>query len=122
MDASLYDGFLADGDKALMTRIRTSPPAELASYAERLRDPRMPELLFRYRARNHPQTLDATERSRWNDYRRQRLLGDTALGEQTLPQFRAQLDALATEHADDPARLALLQQLRDWGTHLEQSL
>ena len=82
----------------------------------------MPELLFRYRARNHPQTLDATERSRWNDYRRQRLLGDTALGEQTLPQFRAQLDALATEHADDPTRLALLQQLRDWGTHLEQSL
>ena len=122
VDASLYDGFLADGDKALMTRIRTSPPAELASYAERLRDPRMPELLFRYRARNHPQTLDATERSRWNDYRRQRLLGDTALGEQTLPQFRAQLDALATEHAADPARLALLQQLRDWGTHLEQSL
>ena len=122
VDASLYDGFLADGDKALMPRIRTSPPAELASFAERLRDPRMPELLFRYRARNHLDTLDVGERTRWNDYRRQRLLGDTRLGEQTLPQFREQLDALATEHADDPGKLALLQQLRDWGTHLEQSL
>ena len=122
VDASLYDGFLADGDKALMTRLRTSPPAELAGFAERLKDPRMPELLFRYRARNHPQTLDAGERGRWNDYRRQRLLGDAGLGEQTLPDFRAQLDTLALEHAADPAKLALLQQLRDWGTDLEQSL
>ncbi|WP_282264058.1 exodeoxyribonuclease I [Stenotrophomonas sp. PS02301] len=122
VDASLYDGFLADGDKSLMARIRTSPPAELASFAERLRDPRMPELLFRYRARNYPDTLDTTERSRWNDYRRQRLLGDASLGEQTLPQFTAQLDALAAEHADDAGKLALLQQLRDWGTHLQSSL
>jgi len=122
VDASLYDGFLADGDKALMTRLRTSPPAELAGFAERLKDPRMPELLFRYRARNHPQTLDAGERGRWNDYRRQRLLGDAGLGEQTLPDFRAQLDTLALEHAADPAKLALLQQLREWGTDLEQSL
>ena len=122
VDASLYDGFLADGDKALMSRLRTSPPAELAGFAERLKDPRMPELLFRYRARNHPQTLDAGERGRWNDYRRQRLLGDAGLGEQTLPDFRAQLDTLALEHAADPAKLALLQHLRDWGTHLEQSL
>lgn len=122
VDASLYDGFLADGDKALMSRLRTSPPAELAGFAERLKDPRMPELLFRYRARNHPQTLDAGERGRWNDYRRQRLLGDAGLGEQTLPDFRAQLDTLALEHAGDPAKLALLQHLRDWGTDLEQSL
>jgi exodeoxyribonuclease-1 len=122
VDASLYDGFLADGDKALMTRLRTSPPAELAGFAERLKDPRMPELLFRYRARNHPQTLDAGERGRWNEYRRRRLLGEAGLGEQTLPDFRAQLDALAVEHAADPAKLALLQHLRDWGTDLEQSL
>jgi exodeoxyribonuclease-1 len=122
VDASLYDGFLADGDKALMSRLRTSPPAELGGFAERLKDPRMPELLFRYRARNHPQTLDAGERGRWNDYRRQRLLGDAGLGEQTLPDFRAQLDTLALEHAADPAKLALLQHLRDWGTDLEQSL
>ena len=122
VDASLYDGFLADGDKSLMARIRTSPPAELASFAERLRDTRMPELLFRYRARNYPDTLDTTERSRWNDYRRQRLLGDASLGEQTLPQFTAQLDALAAEHADDAGKLALLQHLRDWGTHLQSSL
>ena len=122
VDASLYDGFLADGDKALMTRLRTSPPTELASFSERLRDPRMPELLFRYRARNHPGTLDATERQRWNDYRRTRLLGDGGLGEQTLPQYRAQLDALAAEHVDDPTRLSLLQHLRDWGDHLEQTL
>lgn len=122
VDASLYDGFLADGDKALMTRLRTSPADELAGFADRLKDPRMPELLFRYRARNHPHTLDAAERGRWNAYRRQRLLGDTALGEQNLAGFHAELDRLAAEHADAPARLALLQQLRAWGNDLEHSL
>ena len=122
VDASLYDGFLADGDKALMSRLRTAPPTELAGYAERLRDPRMPELLFRYRARNHAQTLDAAERGRWNDYRRQRLLGDAGLSEQSLAVFRTELDALAVEHAADPIKLALLQHLRDWGNELEQSL
>jgi len=122
VDASLYDGFLADGDKALMSRLRTAPPTELAGYAERLKDPRMPELLFRYRARNHAQTLDAAERGRWNDYRRQRLLGDAGLGEQTLAGFRTELDALAVEHAADPTKLALLQHLRDWGNELEHSL
>lgn len=122
VDASLYDGFLADGDKALMTRLRTAPPAELAGYADLLKDPRMPELLFRYRARNHAQTLDAAERARWNDYRRHRLLGDAGLGEQTLAAFRTQLDALAVEHAADPTKLSLLQHLRDWGNDLEQSL
>jgi len=122
VDASLYDGFLADGDKALMSRLRTSPPTELAGYAERLKDPRMPELLFRYRARNHAQTLDAAERGRWNEYRRQRLLGDAGLGEQNLAGFRTELDALAVEHAADPTKLALLQHLRDWGNELEHSL
>jgi exodeoxyribonuclease-1 len=82
----------------------------------------MPELLFRYRARNHPQTLDAAERGRWNDYRRQRLLGESGLGEQGMAEYRAQLETLAAEHVDAPEKLALLQHLRDWGTDLEQSL
>lgn len=122
VDGALYDGFLADGDKALMPRIRTSPPTDLAGFAERLRDARMPELLFRYRARNHRATLDAADTERWNAYRRERLLGESALGEQTLPQYREQIDTLAAEHADHPDKRALLEQLRAWGTHLEQSL
>src|SRR5690606_30608139 len=71
-DGALYDGLLADGDKPLLAKVRTSPPEALAELENRFRDPRLPELLFRYRARNYPQTLDAGERTRWDDYRRRR--------------------------------------------------
>jgi Exonuclease I len=56
-DASIYDGFLAEGDRALMPKVRTAPPEALAAMEASFRDPRLPELLFRYRARNHPHTL-----------------------------------------------------------------
>ncbi|OLK15612.1 exonuclease I, partial [Xanthomonas oryzae pv. oryzae] len=75
-DASLYDGFLAEGDKRLLAQVRTSAPAELCALESRFRDPRLIELLFRYRARNWPQTLSFDEQERWNAYRRQRLLED----------------------------------------------
>jgi len=121
-DGALYDGFLAEGDRAQLARVRACPPEALAQMAGSFRDPRLPELLFRYRARNHPQTLDAGERARWDGYRRQRLLDSPGLGEQTLPDYFAQVLALRTEHHDNPAALALLDALDQWGQNLQQSL
>jgi len=119
-DGTLYDGFLADGDKPLLAKVRTSPPEALAELEGRFRDPRLPELLFRYRARNHPQTLDAGERARWDDYRRRRLL-QPGLGEQSLPDYFAQIRTLREEHHDNPAPLALLDALEQWGQQLQPS-
>jgi exodeoxyribonuclease-1 len=36
-------------------------------------DQRLPEMLFRYRARNYPETLTADERLRWDAFRHDRL-------------------------------------------------
>jgi exodeoxyribonuclease-1 len=119
-DGALYDGFLADGDKPLLAKVRTSPPEALVELENRFRDPRLPELLFRYRARNHPQTLDAGERTRWDDYRRRRLL-QPGLGEQSLPDYFAQIRTLREEHHDNPAPLALLDALEQWGQQLQPS-
>ena len=121
-DAALYDGFLAEGDKALLAKVRTSPPQALAELEQRLRDPRLPELLFRYRARNHADSLDAPARARWNDYRRARLLDTPGLGEQTLPEYFAQIATLRSEHQDNPATLALLDALDQWGHDLQNTL
>ncbi|MFA6987007.1 MAG: exodeoxyribonuclease I, partial [Arenimonas sp.] len=57
-DAALYDGFVAEGDKRTFSRIRSCKPGELGALAAELKDPRYPELLFRYRARNWPDSLD----------------------------------------------------------------
>src|SRR5690606_38999028 len=81
VDAALYDGFLGDGDRARLAQVRATPPAQLGTRDFGFQDPRLPELLFRYRARNFPDTLDAAERARWDDYRRRRLCDDSGLGE-----------------------------------------
>ena len=123
VDASLYDGFLDGADKHVFGEIRRSDPQALAGRDFAFRDQRLPELLFRYRARNFPEHLSDAERLLWDDYRRRRLFDDAArLGEQTLPQYFAQIEALRTEHPDQPDRLALLDHLLQWGQQLQQSL
>ncbi len=121
-DASLYDGFLAEGDKGLRAKVRSAPPEALEALEQRFRDPRLPELLFRYRARNHPHTLDAEARERWNQYRRARLLDAAGLGEQTLPDYFTQIATLRTDHQDNPPALALLDALDRWGNDLQSTL
>ncbi len=122
VDASVYDGFLGAGDKPLLARVRTTPPAALAALEGEFNDPRLPELLLRYRARNHPDSLDDPARRRWQSYRQRRLLGDEGLGEVNLQQYREQIDALAAEAPGDPHRARLLQALGEWGTTLEATL
>ncbi len=61
----LYDGFFDDSDKKLMLKVRNSSPEQLAALRFDFKDARLPELLFRYRARNFPQTLSNAERQEW---------------------------------------------------------
>ena len=121
-DASLYDGFIGDGDKRLFAQVRTTAPPALGSTAFAFRDARLPELLFRYRARNWPQTLSIEERERWDDYRRRRLYQDAGLGEYNFERFHTELAALRQAHADDGARLALLDRLEAWGRDIDAGL
>ncbi|HVR81861.1 MAG TPA: exodeoxyribonuclease I [Luteimonas sp.] len=122
VDASLYDGFIGDGDKRLCGDVRATPPEALAARTFAFRDPRLPELLFRYRARNWPDTLWADERERWDAYRRQRLGGESGLAELGFEGFRAELATLRVAHVGNGAKLALLDQLEAWGNSIEASL
>jgi exodeoxyribonuclease I len=122
VDASLYDGFLAEGDRRLMPLVRSSAPADLAALESRFRDTRLPELLFRYRARNWPQTLTADDQQRWDDYRRQRLQVDNGLSELTFEHLHAQIADLRAAHPDDATKQALLDQLAAWGQDLQRTL
>src|SRR5690606_36518784 len=84
VDAGLYDGFVGDGDKARMARVRATPPRRVGDTDFGFQEPRLAELLFRYRARNWPDTLDAAGRERWDAYRHRRLCVDSGLSECTL--------------------------------------
>ena len=122
VDAALYDGFVGDGDKARMARVRATPPAQLVTTDYGFQDPRLAELLFRYRARNWPDTLDAIERARWDDYRRRRLHADSGLSECSFETYFADIARLRAEAGSDAARLALLDRLEGWGRELATGL
>lgn len=121
-DGALYDGFIPESDKRLAAQVRATPPDKMASAGFAFRDPRMQELLFRYRARNWPGTLGFDEQARWRDYLRRRLRDEDGLGELTLPRYRAQIDALRQAHADDETKLGLLEQLALWGDDREAEI
>lgn len=121
-DAGLYDGFIPDGDKRLFADVRTTPPAQLGARAFGFQDPRMHELLFRYRARNWPQTLDAGERLRWDAYRRLRLADGSGLSELGFTQYFERIATLRSGHAAAPDRLRLLDRLQHWGEDLARGL
>src|SRR5690606_11990613 len=72
-DASLYDGFLPEADRRRCAAVRSTPPQALAGRDFGFEDPRLDELLFRYRARNWPALLSPPEHERWNHWRRERL-------------------------------------------------
>lgn len=121
-DASLYGGFLADGDRKRFQDVRATPPAELGLRDFGFRDARLPELLFRYRARNWPATLTASEHERWNDYRRQRLGSDRGWSEYSFETFHDEIAQLRTTIPTDAPKQALLDRLQAWGQALEHSL
>src|SRR5690606_39850183 len=75
-DGALYDRFFEDADRRRFAEVRSTPPQLLGARDFGFRDPRLPELLFRYRARNWPGTLDAAERQRWDGDRRDRPAAD----------------------------------------------
>lgn len=77
-DLMLYGGgFFGSDDKRKMEEIRDSSPEQLGALDFPFQDKRMAEMLFRYRARNYPETLSADERERWDEYRYQRLTDST---------------------------------------------
>jgi len=122
VDASLYDGFLGDGDRRKFPAVRSIPPHMLGQHDFGFQDPRLPELLFRYRARNWPDSLSAAERSRWDGYRRLRLSRDSGLSEYSFDSFQAELGALRTANAGDGRKLALLDQVEAWARDLHHCL
>ena len=122
VDAGLYDGFVGDGDKARMARVRATPPDQLGTVDFGFQDPRLGELLFRYRARNWPDTLDTAERQRWDDYRRRRLHADSGLSECTFDDYFADIARLRNEAPGDGRRQALLDRLQAWGHALATGL
>ena len=108
VDEDLYGGFLGNEDRRSLQRLRALPPEQLATKRPAFADPRLDELLFRFRARNFPAALDSTDRARWADHCADRLHEGVG-GAITLVQFQDRIDALSA--AADERGEAILEAL-----------
>ena len=111
VDEDLYGGFLGNDDRRSLERLRGLTPQALAAKRPAFTDPRLEELLFRFRARNHPETLDAQELARWAEHCAARL-HDGDGGALTLAAFHDRIDALG--EAADARGQAILEALIDY--------
>ncbi len=116
-ELALYGGFLPDADKRLLADIRATPPEQLGQRSFPFRDPRYPELLFRYRARNWPETLSLDEQARWQAFCRDRLTRPTPLTNLTLDDYFARIAELRGGELPQE-KLAVLDHLQAWGEML----
>ncbi|MBT8429024.1 MAG: exodeoxyribonuclease I, partial [Gammaproteobacteria bacterium] len=80
--------------------------------------PKLEELLFRYRARNWPETLKREERLRWEEFRRERLTEAGAGANIVLDDYRKQLSRLVVDTSLTPAQRAVVDALIEWPLEL----
>jgi len=108
-EQQLYSGgFFSNNDRALIARVGKADGAALARGTFSFEDERLPEMLFRYRARNFPETLGDEEKMAWAAFCHARLTDPQAGASIVLDDFRRQLQELALVH---PQRRELLAQL-----------
>lgn len=114
-DFMIYSGgFFSNGDRRTLEQLIGLPPDGLAEARPRFDDPRLPEMLFRYRARNWPQSLTQDEREAWDSFRLTRLTDPDGGGSLTIDQYEQRLVALGEIHGEDPDKLAVLDALSEW--------
>ncbi|EXU80064.1 exonuclease I [Comamonas aquatica DA1877] len=112
VDQDLYNGFVGPADRRRLTQLRALKPQELAVDRTGFDDARLAELVFRWRARNWPDSLSAQDNARWQQ-RCAAALIDGQGGARTAAQMFAQIDALS-ETLEDERSEEILGALYDW--------
>lgn len=122
-DRMLYSGgFFGHNDKRLIDEVREASGQDLSMHNFAFEDRRLPELLFRYRARNFPETLNPDETLQWLEFCKSRL----TLADEEFPLGFDAFKERVFQLLDDPEKTVqqreILMQLQTWGEYLEDAL
>ena len=121
-DHMIYSGgFFSSSDRRLMDKIRMTGAAGLSKSAWAFQDSRLSEMLFRYRARNYPDSLTATEQQRWQTQRLDRLMQPTDARQLNPETFTTEIIAAREANNEDGRVQKILDQLEAWGNEICQS-
>ncbi|MBA1277132.1 MULTISPECIES: exodeoxyribonuclease I [Pseudomonadaceae] len=113
-EQQLYEAFLGERDRRLCEQVRNLVPTQTSSEVPPFDDARLPELHFRYRARNFPECLSAAEKQQWDEFCRQRLTAPEFGAPNTLEQFESTLQAQLTTATSQQAQL-----LQQWASYAQ---
>ena len=120
-DGALYDGFASDSDKRFFSTIRGSSATHLKNFLSPWKPgSRYDELLFRYRARNWPDSLSLEEIRRWNTYRAGRLGKESSQSEYSFESYYLEIERC--RGLANAEQQSLMDQLQVWGQSIEASL
>lgn len=119
-DHALYSGgFFKPGDKNKMDAIRQSDWQSLATSEFQFDDNRLDEMLFRYRARNAPDSLSKLEQDKWNNFRKANLFEKSSGSTLLYEDFLAKLELLRQDNQNNPQ---ILQSVAEYGEMLINNL
>lgn len=118
-DWMLYSGgFFSAQDKRVMAQLHAQTPDELAAGSFIFEDRRLPEMLFRYRARNYPDSLSPEEHAVWEEFRYQRLTEPESGTGYCMEEFQAEIEALMASGDLSATQQVLLEQLLEYADTL----
>jgi exodeoxyribonuclease-1 len=122
-DLQIYSGdFFPDEDREEFEEIRTAHPEALKEDPPSLHDPRAPEMLWRYLARNHPEVLGEDESRKWKSFCASRILTPEPEGAIDIGTFLRDVENRLSR-VDTPARdKVILKALLDYGRSLEREI
>lgn len=100
-DGALYHGFINNGDKALMEVLHSTAPDGISKDAFKFDDPRLNQLLLRFKARNYPYALTEHEAQQWHAYRQ-------SVIPERLQKQMLNLEMLVEQHQNNPDKMAIL--------------
>ncbi|MCK4675309.1 MAG: exodeoxyribonuclease I [Gammaproteobacteria bacterium] len=118
-DGQLYSGgFFSRDDAQRIDTIRNTHIEELANLHFNFDDARLEEMLFRFRARNYPDTLSEQERTRWDKYRHDKF-SNPATSHRTKNQFLAKIEAIQQSSDTIGSQLVVLEELIEYAKSID---
>jgi len=112
VDAQLYNGFFSDADRSAMNIVLKTDPRNLPALDITFADQRINKLIFNYRARNFPGTLDEAEQERWLQHRR------NVFTPEYLQAYAQELEMLYGEYEGNAEKQMLLKALYQYAQEI----
>ncbi|MBK7352430.1 MAG: exodeoxyribonuclease I [Nitrosomonas sp.] len=118
VELALYDNFFSSNDQNLIKKVRGTSPTELNNKLFHFSDKRLPELLFRFRARNWPETLSTEELQHWKIHCYNYLTNKSNPNNLTISEYNETIAILRGAYQENRVASEMLDNIEAWGKNL----